>query len=633
MVRISVYVLLSCFGYVVGNPNLNCQADGYATITGVAGSGKAWEICAKNEATACGQLTHFRMKYETQSSDQFMALGFSDQPSNSLMNAMDIVLVDGSGSFSRRRATGKAMPQPFGSEAETYGLHNMTASFANSFLQASWSRDNTGAASGVIGLDCCFASQLSSAIVTSGLRTSTGYSYHGASSRNVDILTTPRGDFNFCDGITVDACTCSAAPTAATTVAPDSSDFTDVDAICEGKGGMFQEGGGRTMKVCWTKSGEDKYKFWMRMTGAPGYVALGFSTDAKMPGTDIYWLDSRQEDAGGGMSTRYASAQATPAIETEPTGYLQNLVRQQQTTADGAVVQYSWERPVAGAGNRVPFGDDDEYFLLFAMGATESKHTNKGASGGRVLLSSTTAVGAEETKFSSTHKIVHGAMMVLAWVFLSPVASFTARFSKRIVEPIWFKMHMYMQISAVFLTIVATIIVSQDELVDYNELVDRGCDDTGAMQCSSTHAQLGVAICVLALFQVFLGIFRKKISKETPETKKQHPHGPRRWLFNYMHWTTGLVLLLTTLVNVAIGLGLNDDWVKKPASRFFLTVVIIGVACFLLIEAVRLRRKQTGSKHGQLEDSLTRHLYALMASSALAGAVTIIVVIADSDDV
>lgn len=36
---------------------------------------------------------------------------------------------------------------------------------------------------------------------------------------------------------------------------------------------------------------------------------------------------------------------------------------------------------------------------------------------------------------------------------------------------------------------------------------------------------------------------------------------------------------------------------------------------------------------GQLEDSITRHLYALMASSALAGAVTIIVIIADSDDI
>lgn len=87
------------------------------------------------------------------------------------------------------------------------------------------------------------------------------------------------------------------------------------------------------------------------------------------------------------MLIRYASAQATPAIEVEPAGYLQNLVRQQQSTADGAMVQYSWERPVAGAGNRVSMGDEDEHFLLFAMGATESKHTSKGTA--RVPLSTT----------------------------------------------------------------------------------------------------------------------------------------------------------------------------------------------------------------------------------------------------
>lgn len=58
-------------------------------------------------------------------------------------------------------------------------------------------------------------------------------------------------------------------------------------------------------QVCWAKSGADKYTFWMRMTGTPGYVAIGFSADAKMPATDIYWLDSRQEDAGGGVSTRW----------------------------------------------------------------------------------------------------------------------------------------------------------------------------------------------------------------------------------------------------------------------------------------------------------------------------------------
>lgn len=38
--------------------------------------------------------------------------------------------------------------------------------------------------------------------------------------------------------------------------------------------------------------------------------------------------------------------------------------------------------------------------------------------------------------------------------------------------------------------------------------------------------------------------------------------------------------------------------VKQPASRFFLTVVVVGVVCFVLIEAIRFHGKRSGGKQG-----------------------------------
>jgi hypothetical protein len=102
-------------------------------------------------------------------------------------------------------------------------------------------------------------------------------------------------------------------------------------------------------------------------------------------------------------------------------------------------------------------------------------------------------------------------------------------------------------------------------------------------------------------------------------------------MFCIVHWTNGLVLLILSLLNISIGLSLNDGWVKKPAKDFLVVAVIISVVCAALAELLRKPERFKKDK-GANDDSVVRHLYALMAATALAATVTMCTIVNDSDD-
>lgn len=122
----------------------------------------------------------------------------------------------------------------------------------------------------------------------------------------------------------------------------------------------------------------------------------------------------------------------------------------------GVFFRYTFERPIVTTeANHFDLSDTNSYYFLFALNYNgKGKHSTKGASGSATSFASTVAATGVTSKFSSEQKIAHGIMMILAWVFLSPVATFTARFTKEILPAWkWFKTHMIMQIAAVTLTV------------------------------------------------------------------------------------------------------------------------------------------------------------------------------------
>lgn len=374
---------------------------------------------------------------------------------------------------------------------------------------------------------------------------------------------------------------------------------------------------GNGVLACWKPTTSAATTYEIRLQVNKGFWgALGLSDDNKMPGTDVYWI-SYDGTSAPTIENRYASSKSMPVVETDASYLVIKEARQ-----DGTSAQVVFERPAAASGNRKSMATTG--FILMATGAAPSSYhgQNKLASPAAVTFADASTTVAVASVFGNSKKMAHGAMMVFAWVFLGPTAMFDARFMKKVLDPLWFKIHMYSMITVVALTFVSIIIIVTDETVVYADLLDD----------SKVHAQAGIAIMVLAGFQMTIGLLRKKISNHQDGEKG---HGSRRWLFNYMHWAIGLALLCLTLWNVFTGLGLGGGWVKSPVQDFYYVAVGLGVGCFVVIELLKMpgyiARKKDGD-YGDTVKVISRHAFAIVTASTLASAITITTIIADSGE-
>ena len=298
------------------------------------------------------------------------------------------------------------------------------------------------------------------------------------------------------------------------------------------------------VKMCFRKIGSTDFEFAMQ-SPAGFYAALGISSsETGMNDLDVYSFLASSKT----VQTRYADAKSKPAIE-DTAGYADILTLASQSGLEQVV----FRRPQAASGNRKDLTGTADYVLLGAYGETSgspedmNQHIRKSASSGAVSMAEAGLIGANVAKFSSGSKMAHGAMMVFAWVFLCPTAIFDARAAKGVLGPLWFQLHRAMQTLAVLLTIIGIIIISTDDTVKIT---------AESPEASQTHSNIGYTVLAFSIFQVLLGYTRNLISQHDAKHKDpDHPHGPRRWLFNYAHYATGLVLVILSLLNVFSGYG------------------------------------------------------------------------------
>jgi len=337
------------------------------------------------------------------------------------------------------------------------------------------------------------------------------------------------------------------------------------------------------------------------------------------------------------VQTRYADGKSKPAIE-DTVGYANVLTLASQSGLEQVV----FRRPQAASGNRKDLTGTADYVVLGAYGTTSgspedmNQHTRKSASSGAVSMATAGLIGANVAKFSSGSKMAHGCIMVFAWVFLCPTAIFDARAAKGVLGPLWFQLHRAMQTIAVLLTIIGIIIISTDDTVEIT---------AESPAASQTHSAIGYTVLAFSIFQVLLGYTRNLISKhDAKHSDPDHPHGPRRWLFNYAHYATGLVLVILSLLNVFSGLwlGCPDEnpsqdcvdgigWVKAPVKDFYYAGVIFAIIAYVGIASLQLLKKFGVVESASLVDKVGRHLFALVTAMSLSAAITISTIVADSD--
>jgi hypothetical protein len=177
--------------------------------------------------------------------------------------------------------------------------------------------------------------------------------------------------------------------------------------------------------------------------------------------------------------------------------------------------------------------------------------------------------------------LVHGALMILAWGFLSPAATIWMKYGKHLPAAIWFKGHMFAQVTAIVVTIVGIIVIFSTK-VKFSDLTED----------RQTHGRCGIIVLVLAIFQGLLGALRKVIAGPPIESDEDQPHGPRRWIFNLFHRTNGWALFVLSLFTVNLGIGLFHDemkivpksWLQDPAVNLFQAYIFIAVGFVVLLE-------------------------------------------------
>ncbi len=243
-------------------------------------------------------------------------------------------------------------------------------------------------------------------------------------------------------------------------------------------------------------------------------------------------------------------------------------------------------------------------------------------------------VGAKASGFSSTGKIAHGCAMVFAWVFLCPTAVFDARAGKGLLGPLWFQLHRGMQVVAVLLTIAGAVLIFMDESVKIT---------ADSPIASQRHRKIGTAVIALSIFQLLLGFARNLISQKRSSDAKDvnFPNGRRRWLFKYMHWGTGLLLVVLAYLNVFSGLwlGCSDSnrspdcergigWVSAPVKDFFYIAVVFPAISYLAVAGFQL--VSAPSRSGSATNNLVSHALALVTAVSLSASITIMTMIADT---
>ncbi|EGD80049.1 hypothetical protein PTSG_10325 [Salpingoeca rosetta] len=182
--------------------------------------------------------------------------------------------------------------------------------------------------------------------------------------------------------------------------------------------------------------------------------------------------------------------------------------------------------------------------------------------------------GEEEGSVNAV--IAHGICMVLAWILFSPSAIFIAHFLKFLGQK-WFLLHKYMQIIATLLTVAGFIAILSG----------------GEAEAEGAHGSLGIFLLVCTLIQALLGFARNLISGEPTDPNDPKDHGPRRWMFNYMHWLLGALTTVIAIVTIYLGL----DLVEIGTPGFTALYVWLGVEAFVVLVSLVINHREGHSNN------------------------------------
>ncbi|TRY68796.1 hypothetical protein TCAL_09394 [Tigriopus californicus] len=345
------------------------------------------------------------------------------------------------------------------------------------------------------------------------------------------------------------------------------ADFNNYFGASEVYDGCFEDGKGcfgiplncedtKSCEVLFTYESNDREEFDMTVSGkidGDQYLAAAISVGNKMGDNNamICYASNDKVDVMNSWNTK--NPYSNVPLEDTHLG-----LSQITGTLDDGYLTCKFKRksnldiPVpSGEGNKINFNlATEKYFLMLAKGSyttstgsiTIEEHDMKDKSAELIDLT-------EGNRVKGGSKLLiklHGSLMVLAWIFLASVGTFTARYCKKdfgdkkvLGKDLWFPIHQVFMTSTWVIGISAVVII----------FVESGVSPLGAEQIKANpHGLIGLLATILMFIQPFMALLRCG------------PTHQKRIIFNIAHSLVGFSAL--GLAFAAIVLTTVDSFTK-----------------------------------------------------------------------
>lgn len=279
-----------------------------------------------------------------------------------------------------------------------------------------------------------------------------------------------------------------------------------------------------------------------------GWLAIGFNSESgKMGGTDVYQLG----EVDGKFKVRNGHTEGRSLVED---GFIDGA----SGTVSGGVVKGTFKRKLdTGSDDDRAFKAGQPWVLLAARSNSASftvQHSDRVTSKDAIDFfkggSSAAALGGAPLV------LLHGLLMLIAWLAISAVATFIARYLKDLGHG-WYLMHRGMMTMVVVATFVGFILIT----------IHVGAD---GVHYGSPHAVIGVLVVMFSIVQPLIGILSNRWWSPNRNGTPVFP--------DVVHWWLGRIVILLGFVNCLLGILLyNADSPSGALILFLIWVVVIIV--------------------------------------------------------
>lgn len=296
-----------------------------------------------------------------------------------------------------------------------------------------------------------------------------------------------------------------------------------------------------------------------------GWIAVGFNNKPKMGNTDsVICQKSNKEAKLWTAKLQYSSPKLEKSNETK---LLKGI-------SGGGIVYCSFFRPLQPKSNKMLDISAPRYIIYAKGGGTSSlnKHEGTGSTGCSKIKVDFSVF--KRYKLNDCHgetlSKVHGSFMIFAWMVLVFISIFIARYSrplwgnlKILGKDAWFQFHRSLMGFAVFLTVSSIVIIFVHK--------------EGWSESAGDHAVFGIIVLVLAVIQPTIAFFRP------------HPGSHKRPIFDWLHRTIALIVVLMAVVTVFKGADLLEEDGGDVASKILIALLVFGLITALVLEFLAYR--------------------------------------------